>query len=272
MSRRWENKEVEGRGTKFCLVIDPEDGTHPIRTYGWSKDEVLEKVSRTAETAQQVINRQRNNSPANGNGSAPKPHVSSVPAAPKVTPDEQMQATADLSNPAKAPGAVKTLLRAAGVDVDRERIRQDAERVAAIAQEWEGQHPEFAASDERNKRLLLNTASAKVGFSNINAAALDAAYEELRRFDMFFTEAAIPEPSPLPNAPNGNSATVDRPRTATSYRTTSLRSGTPAVTTKPKYTVAEVDQLNSKQLREKIEREPGFADWYNREYSRTATA
>jgi hypothetical protein len=183
-----------------------------------------------------------------------------------------MTATADLSNPAKAPEAVKTLLRAAGVDVDRERIRQDAERIAVIAQEWERQHPDFSASDERNKRLLLNTASAKVGFANIDAAALDAAYEELRRFNMFFDEAPILEHSTPSDASNGNSATVERPRTATSYRATSLRSGTPAAKSQPKYTVAEVDKLNSKQLREKIENEAGFADWYNREYSRAATA
>jgi len=270
MKQYWDNKEVPGRGTRFCLVMDPEDGTHPIRTYGSDKDEILEKVARTAATAQSVINRQRTNPPANGNGSTAQPPA--TPARPKVTADEQMQATADLANPAKAPGAVKTLLRAAGVDMDRERIRQDAERVAGIAQEWERKHPDFASSDERNKRLLLNTASAKVGFTNIDAAALDLAYEELRRFDMFFDQAPIYDPTPLPNAPNGNSAPVDRPRTATGYRANNLRAGTPSANPKPKYTSAEVDAMTSKQLREKIEHEPGFADWFNREHSRTATA
>jgi hypothetical protein len=270
MRQYWDNQDVPGRGTRLCLVMDPEDGTHPIRTYGKDKDEILEKVARTAATAQQVITRQRANPPANGNGSAPQPPAQ--PARPKVTADEQMQATADLSNPAKAPGAIKTLLRAGGVDMDRERVKQEAERVAAIAQEWERQHPEFSASDERNKRLLLNTASAKVGFTNIDAAALDTAYEELRRFNMFFEEAPIFETPNPSDASNGNSATVDRPRTATSYRATSLRSGTPAVHPKPKYTSAEVDRMNSKQLREKIETDPEFTAWYNREYSRAATA
>jgi hypothetical protein len=158
------------------------------------------------------------------------------------------------------------------VDVDREALHQRARDIAKIAEEWERRHPEFASSDERNKRLLMNTASAKVGFTNIDAAALDLAYEELRGFDMFFEATPIDDNTPLPNAPNGSPASVDRPRTATSYRTTSLRSSAPAVSQKPKYTSAEVDAMNSKQLRDKIEHEPGFAEWFNREHSRTATA
>jgi hypothetical protein len=273
MSRRWENKEVPGRGTKFCLVIDPEDGTHEIRTYGWSEAEVLDKVAHTAETAQATINRLRATATTtpvssslptipSGGGNGTR----STAGAPRpLTSAEQMQATADLSDPAKSPDAVKTLLRGVGVDVDQMKLDEDIKRVASLAQEWAKQRTDYPVSD-RNNRLLLDKATLMVGFSNITAAALDAAYRELVIHEMLFE---ADETSPPP-ASNGNSATRERGRTATTYRSSTLRTEPVVTTTKPKYTRAEIDALNSRQLREKIEHEPGFKDWYDREFSRAA--
>ena len=273
MSRRWDNKEVPGRGTKYCLVIDPEDGTHPIRTYGWSVEEVLDKVANTAETAQQVINRQRAAaSSASPNVVTRTTEVRPTPTT-KLTPDEQMRATSDLSDPAKSPEAIGTLLRGVGIDVNKMKLDEDIRRVAATAQEWEKTHPDFPASD-KNNRLLLDKATLMVGFPNINESALDAAFAELSRLGMLF-EAEVPEPIPNPsNAQNGNSATrEERPsRTATSYRSHSLRSEPAATANKPRYTRAEIDKLTSKQLRDKIEYEPGFREWYDSAFSRAATA
>jgi hypothetical protein len=274
MSRRWENKEIPGRGTKYCLVIDPEDGTHPIRTYGWSVEDVLDKVANTAETAQQVINRHRASSTSSNSTSAPARSEPAPVATPRpISAEEQMQATSDLTNPSKAPQAVKTLLRGVGLDVDKLKQDEDIRRIAAVAQEWERQHPDFPGSD-RNNRLLLDKATLMVGFPNITAAALDAAYQQLLNLEMLFEVESPPEStteSP-PAASNGNSGNRARPaRTATSYRATSLRSDA-GVTVKPKYTRLEIDALNSRQLREKIEHEPGFKDWYDREFSGAATA
>jgi len=277
-ARYWDNKEIPGRGTKFCLVMDPEDGTNPIRTYGWSKDEVLDKVSTTALAAQATINRQRAAQPAtptngNGNGNSPKP-VTPAPVVTKtLTPDEQMQATVDLSNPAKSREALKTLLGAEGLDLDKIKLDQQIRRVAAIGQEWEKLHPDFPA-DERNSRLLLDKAALMVGFANITAETLDRAFAELQRYGMLFDaeEPQEQEPAPQPaTPPNGSSdSRVTRPRTATSYRATALRTPAPGARREPKYTRAEIDAMNSKQLRDKIEHEPGFAEWYNRELSASA--
>jgi hypothetical protein len=277
--RYWDNKEVPGRGIKFCLVIDPEDGTHPIRTYGWSQEEVLEKVAKTAETAQQHINRLRSQ-PAAVSAVAPNAErtpATSAPRAPRpLTADEQLQATADLSNPAKAPQAIKTLLRGAGVDLDQAQIQQDARTAAAVAQEWEGQHPEFP-SDERNQRLLMDKAVMLMGgkqhLGKLTAEILDAAYSELLRFNMLFdVEPSQPTTTTPPNAPDGNPTTRNvRPRGATSYRSTALRGSAPvAQPNKPRYTRSEIDQMNTAQLRDKIEHEPGFKEWFNREFSATA--
>lgn len=269
--RYWDNKEVAGRGTKYCLVIDPEDGTNPIRTYGWTETEVLDKVAKTAEAAQQLINRQRSQQQ-----SAPvHPGAVAPPAAPARRPlsaDDLMQATADLQNPAKSTEAVKTLLRGAGIDVDRMKLQEDAQRVSAIAQEWERSHADFLASDERNQRMLMDKAALMAGgMPNITAETLDAAYSELQRFGMFFDAAPVPTtPTTNPHdAPDGNSGTrTERPSSATSYRRTALASpGTGAPRTQPLYTRAQIDQMTSAQLREKIEREPGFQQWFDKEFS-----
>ena len=52
-----------------------------------------------------------------------------------------MQATAELSNPAKAPAAAKTLLRAAGLDVGRTGEDAGVQRVSQIAQQWGARIP-----------------------------------------------------------------------------------------------------------------------------------
>lgn len=257
--RRWENQEVAGRGTKFCLVIDPEDGTQPIRTYGWSTEEVLDKVAKTAEAAQQLINRQRS--------AQATPPVRTTPEPPRaaVTPEEQMTATADLQNPAKAPAAIKTLLRAEGIDVDGLKLREEAKIAAAVAREWERNHPDFP-HDDRNQRMLMDKALLIAGgrLGNITADILDHAYTELLRFGMLFevSEEVIDTP---PSAPNGNSATrVERPRIATSYRRNSLSNSTPPVVErKPKYTRAEIDNMNRSVYREKYDNEPGFKELVN---------
>jgi hypothetical protein len=123
MARFWTDKDGNGKPLtdgRVCLVITSDEPNIPdIRTYGRDKDEVLDKLARTTETAQATINRLRKSSPASPQAGAapPQPH-NAAPATSRVSADEQAQATVDLSNPAKAPEALKTLLRAGGVDID----------------------------------------------------------------------------------------------------------------------------------------------------------
>ena len=275
--RYWENVEVPGRGTKYCLVMDPEDGTHPIKTYGWSKDEVLEKVAKTAEAAQALINRQRNQPAQSGAPQAGSPAqfpAAATSAGPKrLTADERMQATVDLNNPARSAEAVKALLSDAGVDVDKMKLDADAKRAAGIAQEWERSHPEFP-SEERNQRLLMNTVllRASGNLAQITAEMFDSAYNELVHFGMLFDSGENPSSNPPQNAPDGSSATrTVRPRGATSYRSTNFRASVPGARREPKYTRTEIEAMPSTVFREKVEREPGFREWYDREFS-AATA
>ena len=275
--RYWDDKDAAGKTLtdgRICLVIDPEDGTQPIRTYGRDKDEVLEKVARTAEAAQAMINRQRSAqvTPTLVNPARPGtgPAAASVAATPTrrapVTPDEQMQATADLSNPAKAPAAAKTLLRAAGLDVDELAKTQAVQRVSQIAQQWERAHPDFP-SNERNRVLLMNTAALRVGFTNITAETFDAVYQELIAANMLFgddNEPALPAQTPPDGSPESR---VVRPRSATSYRSTALRATIPTAKPQPKYTRAQIHAMSGAEFESKIKNEPGFREWYDREFS-----
>lgn len=257
--RFWDTNDANGKPItdgRICLVIrNDQDSTMPdVRIYGRDKEEVLDKAARTVETAQSEIHRLR---------TKPAPPVAAPAPTPRVTADEQARATADLGDPSKSPDAVRVLLRAAGVDVDQMKLREDAERVANIAQNWEREHPDFP-HDPRNQRQLMNTAALRAGgMPNITTAILDAAYAELVRTGMLFEAAPESEETVLPDG-SPEPRTV---RTATSYRSNALRTPVPVVQVKPKYTRAQVDAMNSRQIREKIETEPGFSEWFNKEFA-----
>lgn len=268
MARFWDDKDGSGKKLtdgRVCLVIEPDDPALPtIRTYGRDKDEVLEKVAHTAETGQAEIHRLR--SAVSRTPAAPATPV--TPAASRRSPsaDELVLATADLSNPAKSAQAVKTLLRGAGVDVDKMKFEEDTRVMADVAQEWERQHPDKLWSDPRNQKLLMDAAVFRFGFRhNMKAESLDEAYSYLLQYGMLFEVPADPAPGVQPDGSQDSRTTV---RTATSYRANALRTPAPVVVNKkPRYTRAEIDAMNSRVLREKIETEPGFKDWYDKEFS-----
>lgn len=264
--RYWENdgNPIPERRNQYCYVIDPEDGTNPMRTYGATKEEVMDKVAKTAETGQALISRQRQELAQRS------PTPTRTPAAPRATmpsADDVMLATADLTdNPGKAPAAVKTLLKAAGFDVDAMQHDSDVRRVSAIAETWERNNPDFP-DDERYSRLLMDRATLMVGFKNITAEVLDSAYADLRTMGIRFEgdESENNNERQPPTPPDGSQATRVVRQRGTSYDRLQL-SGTPPAprTQKPKYTRADIDAMNSKQLQDKIKNEPGFVEEYDR--------
>jgi hypothetical protein len=253
MSRRWEENRTDGR---LCLVIDAEDGTHPQRVYGKDKDEILEKVSRTVEHASRhiaALKAQPTASPRT-NGTQP---VTTAPRKP-MTPDQQMQATSDLSNPAKAPQAVRSLLDEATngefeqFQLERKR-RAATESFANIAAAWALKHPEFP-SHPANKRMLADSSALRAGgLGNVTEDILQTVYLELLESGMLVEDNPSVQPGENP-APR----TV-REREATSYRKNGLRATTPATTsTQPKYTRAQVDALSADKMLEKYNTDPEF--------------
>lgn len=256
MARFWDPNDGNGKPLtdgRVCLVITSDENPNmpPIRTYGRDKDEVLEKLAKTTETAQSEIDRLRR-----------KPAPPAAPAPARVSADEQARATADLGDPSKSPAAIKTLLRAVGVDVEQIKLDEDKRRVAVIAQEWERQNPQFP-HDVRNQRQLINTASLMVGFVNITTDALDAAFQRLVKDGMLFEVAPLAPTVP----PDGNRDSRTETIEATTYRASTLRGTPPVVFEKPKYTAAQIDKLTSKELQDKIKNEHGFLALYEKLYA-----
>ncbi len=214
--RFWDDKDANGNKLtdgRVCLVIQNPDMPE-IRTYGKDKDEVLDKLANTAETAQLQISRMRKTS-----SSAPPASPAARPtgAPPANAPNgDLVTAVADLANPQKAPQAIKTLLRAGGVDVDRQARADAARRMGDVAEQWEKEHPEYP-KDPRNDQILMNKALLLAGGPwRVTADIISAAFEELQRLEMLFEVAATVQPGGNPD-----SRTV---RNATTYRRNSLRS------------------------------------------------
>ena len=257
MARFWDDKD--GNGNKLtdgrvCLVVQNPDMPE-IRTYGKDKDEVLDKLATTVETGQLQIHRMRK-APAN-------PPPARPTTAPAATPNngDLVTAVADLANPQKAPQAVKTLLRAAGVDVDRQARADAVRKMADVAEQWEKEHPEYP-KDPRNDQILMNKALLMAGGPlRVTAEIISAAFEELQRLEMFF-EAVQPGGSP-------DSRTVREVKTATSYRRNTLRSAEPAPA--PRGESAQeakwrtiLEKGTGKALEDAIRNEPGFSEWVDK--------
>lgn len=254
---------------RMRLVIDPEDGSHPQYVYGKDKDEILHKLARTVEHGSRTI--------AALKSSVPTRHAASVgnaatlPAPRKaMTPDQQMQATSDLANPAKAPQAVKALVNeATGGALDEfEEFRQEKKikRLASTAASWATRHPEFLRT-ETNKKLLCDSAVLRVGIENVTEDVLQAVYLELLEGGYLQTDNPDVQLGETP-APR----TV-REREATSYRRNSLRAAIPVPSTQLKYTRAQVDALSADAVLEKYKTDADFRrafDTYSQ--PRTATA
>jgi hypothetical protein len=263
--RFWDDKDGVGNKLsdgRICLVIQSDDDPDmpEIRTYGKDKEEILDKVAKTAETAQGQIHRLRK-----------QPAISALPrpAAASPTPPgtDLVIAVAELSNPAKAGQAIKTLLKSAGVDVDRDQMVRALQNVATLAEKWEREHADYP-KDPRNDQMLMNKAALLAGHaSRITVEHLDAAFEELQRREMFHEVKATVQPGGTPD-----SRTV---RNATSYRKSSLRSPEPAAGPAKDSAKHErwrdiLEKGTGKALDDAIRNEPGFAEWVDKQYARTA--
>jgi hypothetical protein len=271
MSRRWEENRTDGR---LCLVIDPEDGTHPQRVYGKDKDEILEKVATTVEHSSRHIAALKAQPARSLAAPPPGAGLDTRPAPRKsMTPDEQMQRTSDLTNPAKAPAAVAALLdEATGGALDDfkkfqlEQRRKDAvNRFANTAAGWADRHPEFPRSPSNNKMLADSAALRAGGLDKVTEETLDTVYQELLEGDYL-------QESPPAGQPDETPAT--RPaRAATSYRRNGLRATTPAPSSQLRYTRAQVDAMPADKLLEKYKGDAEFrraVDTYAQPRSATA--
>ena len=252
----WSNTRANGTpiepGT-VCWVTEVE-GQNPIFTYGKNEAEVIEKLNRTAATAQAELARRRS-----------QPIVTQ-PAAPRarLSADEVMRATSDLQNPATAAAAVVRLVQdETGVD-----LRAAANtNFAQLAMQWTRETPEFFFHPGNQKLLTLEATRLAGGeITRVTKEVLTQAFHNLdARGELFYAPPAVeeePAPQPQPENlrafPGGSQVqrTEERPRGprfGTGTRSTSFRGGGPGTAPKtPKYTAEDIRRMPDSKSRELI--------------------
>ncbi|MGA9668418.1 MAG: hypothetical protein WBQ94_04375 [Terracidiphilus sp.] len=263
MKAFWSDTRANGQpieaGT-VCRVIDLEDGTHPIYIYGANEEEVFTKLERQNMHAQLALARRAASpspqTPANGAAQAPPQAARAVPPR-SISPDEIMQATADLSNPAKAAAAIALLHEAAtGIDP----IQAAREAYARLAMEWEAATPEFYPHPG-NRQLVgekaIRMAGNKPGL--VTRDILNAAFQTLRQEGLLFERADEP-PAPSEQISNQPTLTTfpgetqvqptERPRGtryATGARSTSFSAPQTVQTRALKYTEEQIRTMPERE-------------------------
>lgn len=257
MRAYWTDKKPDGTPItdgRLCYVMDPEDGSLAIRTYGRTQEEVLEKVSRTALTAQVTLTQARQ--PQNAPGGEQPPHQtrSAAPPAGILSPDDVMRWTAAQQDPGKSAEAAARL-----ADHYRALQQQELQNFLAVCDQWQQRHPEMKDS-LFNKKLIVDNARMRTGgeLKTITADVLEQVYQELNAGGYLLTEepAAPPretqQPSEVPPGGIPDPAPA-RPRSGvvstTGHRSTRL--GAPAAPRwQPKFSLAEIQKLSTRETAE----------------------
>jgi hypothetical protein len=255
----WSDKRANGHplepGT-VCWVTDLEDGTHPIYTYGRDQSEVFEKLSRQNANAQLALARRA--------AGFPSPAAPPAPAARTISPDQIMQATADLQNPAKSGAAIATLIESAtGLDP----VQLARQHYAQTAMEWEMHTPAFYPHPG-NRQLVgdraIRLAGGKPGL--VSRDVIELAFQQLQAEGLLFERAdeALP---PNPNTPTlttfpGESQVqpTERPRGtryATGARSTNFSAPQAAQTRVLKYTEEQIRTMPERE-RMKVFNDPDY--------------
>jgi hypothetical protein len=223
----------------FCRVLDLEDGTNPIFTYGKTEAEVMEKIERNNANAQMTLARRAQPVSA-------APGVALPPAAPRarMSADEVLAATADLDNPGRAGAAITRLVQdETGIDFSRMALNN----FATMAMKWEESNPDFYPHPG-NKRMLVDQAKAHAGndLTRITPEILTQAFTELQNGGYLLDELGGLE-TPNPQTPSTFPAEIpvqrtERPRRSfsTGARGTSFSASQTAPPRTLKYTESQI--------------------------------
>jgi hypothetical protein len=244
MTMDWVTIRPNGKPVEpgtFCRMLDMEDGTNPIYYYGKTEQEVNDKIALNNMHAQRALAR-RAEAPANG--TAPVTPSQVVPRR-RMTADETMQATADLSNPAKAGDAVTRLVQDA-TGMDLRKMAMDAFK--ALAAEWVAEHPDFYDC-KPNKTLLARELGILVN-GDVALITKEMMTQTFHRMieagDLVdLPEETAPNVRPFPEeTPVQRVETTRSGRNGTGTRSTNFRSLQTVQTRTLKYTREQIDRMS----------------------------
>lgn len=253
MTMEWVTVRPNGKPVEpgtFCRKLDMEDGTNPIYYYGKSEQEVNDKIALNNMHAQRALAR-RAEAPTNGTAPLPSPQI--VPRR-RMTPDETMQATTDLQNPAKAGEAIARLHQDA-TGMDLRKMAMDAFK--ALAAEWTAEHPEFYDC-KPNRTLLARELGIQVN-GDVALITKEMMTQTFHRMidagDLFdLPDEATPNVKPFPEeTPVQRVETTRSGRNGTGTRSTNFRAPQTVQTRTLKYTREEIDRMPLAKSRALIE-------------------
>lgn len=250
MRAYWTDRKPDGTPItdgRLCRVVDPEDGSIPIRVYGRTEEEVYSKIERTMMTAQSTLTTVRQAAVNNTPPVHPVERAANDPAI--LSADEIMSQTLAQQNPATAAEAAAKL-SAHHYAVER----QKRESFKAVCAHWAEQHPDFY-QNPTNQTLLMQKALITAGndMTRVTAEMLNLCYRELQALGALVTEADTQQASnghqPSAAPPDGNLESVPaRPQSGvvstTGHRSNRL-GGPQAPRWQPKFTQAELNRMTT---------------------------
>lgn len=278
----WSDTRLNGQplvpGT-FCVKYDVE-GQNTQAVYGKSMEEVTLKLATTLGHAQNVIARRQSVNP-------PPPPV----PVKRMTPDDFVRATGDLTDPARAGEAIISLAReVTGVDL----AQLGQEQFRTMAGQWENHTPEFYPHPG-NKSILMGEVYRQNNLTpaetaKITPSMMTAAYSTVRERGMLFDRPdqpaapVIPISDPPPNPSTTRSfpdeSQVRRTESrrgeglfATSVPSARLRGSQTVLPKTLKYTEQQIRMMSPTKQRELIEsNDPDYAAACNEYFGQTASA
>jgi len=257
----WENDGEANDQGQYVAVIDMEDGSRPQRFIGDSHRSVADQLMTAQLHATTHIGQQRSRI-----RELETPEPGTAPQRFERRPlsaDDRFRVVADMSDPTKAPEAIKTVVEAefgAPIETVRERLNTAAEtdQAAQAAQEtrqFMEETPDFFPSQHNNQLLVSHMQMSGMAPTKKN---FGIAYERLRDAGLLQAKPDV-EPPPREAIPSPGTT---RPRPIVTHSTgirSSDSSATPEMRQRqPKYTRDAIEKMPAKEYQDRYKNEPGF--------------
>jgi hypothetical protein len=266
----WRNngEPVDG---EYVAEISFTDGRQKQVFRGASYKDVADRLLQAQEHASDAINQLKQ-------GRTPDPATPRRRAQPKpMTAGERMKVASDITDPAKADGAITRVVESVigPVESIREAVNKlddddEAREGEAAAQSFSAATPDWYPSDH-NKGVLVKFMQTK-GYAPTSSKNFSIAFDELREAGLLQSRPADPPPNGQEDEPPPEriaSQPVSRPRgTLVTGVRASDTSGTGPRAPRPKYTREDIEKMGTATYKQKLQSEPGFEALVEQLYKR----
>lgn len=231
------------------LTIDFEDGRPTQNVYASSHSDMTTKLAAMYGNTTRRLQEVKQSPP--------------TPTTATVTPEQQMQATIDIASgdPARTPGAIITLVKAAGIDLQGDKAntaaKSELDRKREATEQFVANNPGFKPGPGGS----LISERALVRFGVITTESLQKAYDSLLE-DGVLTSAPM-EQTPTTERSQPSATPTNQPSGTTSVRPSSFGSSARPTQTLA-FTYEQVlEMAGTDSYGERLRSEPGFQEKVN---------